>query len=265
MQQYLDLLKLILEKGKSKGDRSGFGLKSIFAHQMRFDFRAGFPILTTKKMPIKTMITELLWFISGSTNIKYLQDHNVHYWDDFADENGDLGPVYGFQWRKWPDGKGGEVDQLQGVIEEIKKNPNSKAMLVSAWNPSQIKEMRLPPCHAFFQFNVTKDKLRCQLYQRSSDVFLGLPFNISQYALLTMMIGQVTGYEARELIVTTGDTHLYKNHLEMATEQIERKPRKLPTMKINPKVKNIDDFKIEDFELVGYEPDEHIKAPLVIL
>lgn len=265
MQQYLDFINHILEKGKSKGDRSGFGLKSIFGYQMRFDFRRGFPIVTTKKMPMKIMINELLWFISGDTNTKKLNERKIHYWDDFADKNGDLGPIYGYQWRFWPDGKGGHVDQLANVIEEIEKFPDSKAMIVTAWNPAQISEMRLPPCHTFFQFNVTKKKLRCQLYQRSSDAFLGLPFNITQYALLTMMIAQVTGLEARELIISIGDGHLYKNHLEQAKEQIKRKPKKLPIMKINPKVKDIDSFKVEDFELVGYEAHPHIKAPLVIL
>ncbi|MBN1915620.1 thymidylate synthase [Candidatus Dojkabacteria bacterium] len=265
MRQYLDFLRHILQKGRSKDDRSGFGLKSIFGYQMRFDFRNGFPIVTTKKMPIKTMTHELLWFISGSTNIKYLQENGIHYWDDFADFRGDLGPIYGHQWRKWPDLKGGHIDQLANVIEEIKTVPYSKAMLVSAWNPAQKKEMRLPPCHAFFQFNVNKEKLRCQLYQRSSDAFLGLPFNISQYALLTMMVAQVTGLEARELIVTIGDGHLYKNHLEAATEQLKRKPKELPEMKINKKIKNIDDFRINDFELINYEPHPHIKAPLVLL
>ena len=265
MRQYLDLIKHILENGKSKGDRSGFGLKSIFGYQMRFDFRRGFPLVTTKKMPFKILVHELLWFIKGDTNTKYLNENGIHYWDDFADENGDLGPVYGHQWRFWPDGKGGTIDQLANVIEEIKNYPDSKAMIVTAWNPAQKKEMRLPPCHAFFQFNVTKGKLRCQLYQRSSDVFLGLPFNIAQYSLLTMMVAQVTGLEARELVVAVGDGHLYKNHLEQAEEIIKREPMKLPQVKINPNVKNIDDFKAEDFELIGYESHPHIKAPLVIL
>lgn len=265
MKQYQQLVKHVLEKGKGKGTRGIVGVKTIFGYQMRFDFRHGFPLLTTKKMPFKLLVHELLWFISGDTNIKYLNENKIHYWDDFADENGDLGPVYGFQWRKWPDGKGGSIDQLQNVIDEIKTMPNSKAMIVSAWNPAQISEMRLPPCHTFFQFNVTKGKLRCQLYQRSSDVFLGLPFNIAQYALLTMMIAQVTETEARELIVTIGDGHLYNNHIEAAEELITREPRRLPLVRLNKDVKNIDDFKINDFELIGYDPHPHIKAPLVVV
>lgn len=269
MKQYHDLIKHVLEDGKGKGSRGIVGLKSIFGYQMRFDFRHGFPLVTTKKMPFKLLVHELLWFISGDTNIKYLNDHKIHYWDDFADENGDLGPVYGSQWRRWPidanNPQAGYVDQLANVIKEIKETPNSKAMIVSAWNPTQTKEMRLPPCHTFFQFNVTKGKLRCQLYQRSSDVFLGLPFNIAQYALLTMMIAQVTGTKARELVVTIGDGHLYKNHLDQAEEMITRKPRKLPIVKLNPKIKDIDKFRIEDFELLNYNPDTHIKAPLVVI
>lgn len=265
MKQYHQLVAKILDKGKSKGSRGIVGLKSIFGEQLKFDFRQGFPLLTSKKMPFKLLVHELLWFISGDTNIKYLNENKIHYWDEFADQNGDLGPVYGSQWRMWPDGKGGHIDQLKNVIEEIKTRPDSKAMLVSAWNPAQIDEMRLPPCHTFFQFNVTKGKLRCQLYQRSSDVFLGLPFNIAQYALLTMMVAQVTGTEARELIVSIGDAHLYKNHLEQAAEIIKRVPYKLPTVKLNKEVTDIDSFKIEDFKLEGYKYHDHIKAPLVIV
>jgi len=265
MQQYLDLLKYTLEHGKSKDTRGIHGIKSIFGYQMKFDLRRGFPILTTKKMPLKIMIYELLWFISGQTNIKYLQDHGIHYWDGFADKDGELGPVYGSQWRKWPDYNGGYIDQLANVIEEIKTMPNSKAMIVTAWNPAQIKQMRLPPCHSFFQFNVTKDKLKMELYQRSSDIFLGLPFNITQYALLLMMVAQVTGLEARELIVSIGDGHIYKNHIAAVEEQLKRTPKKLPLMKIKRDVKDIDDFKVDDFELVGYNPDPHIKADLVIV
>lgn len=265
MKQYLKALHHILKNGKSKKSRGIHNLKSTFGYQMRFDMRHGFPIVTTKKMPFKIMVNELLWFVSGDTNIKSLQEKKIHYWDDFADENGDLGPVYGYQWRKWPDYKGGHVDQLQNVIEEIKTQPDSKAMLVSAWNPAQVKEMRLPPCHTFFQFNVTKGKLRMQLYQRSSDAFLGLPFNISQYSMLLMMVAQVTGLEAREFIMTIGDLHLYKNHLEQAKEQIQRQPKRLPLLKLNPKIKNIDDFKTEDFELINYESHPHIKADLVII
>lgn len=265
MQQYLNLLQHIIDVGRGKHTRGIHGIKTIFGYQMRFDLRKGFPLMTTKKMPFKIMTHELLWFISGSTNIKYLQEHKIHYWDDFADKDGELGPVYGYQWRKFPDGKGGHIDQLQNVIQEIKELPDSKAMLVAAWNPAQIKEMRLPPCHAFFQFNVTKGKLRCQLYQRSSDVFLGLPFNISQYALLTMMVAQVTDTIPRELIVTLGDAHLYRNQIDAAKEQLTRTPKSWPKVKLNPRIKNIDDFTIDDFELTDYNPDPHIKADLIIL
>jgi len=265
MKQYLDLAKTVLKKGKSKKSRGIVGIKSYFGYQMRFDLRHGFPILTTKKMPWKLMIHELLWFISGETNISYLQKNKIHYWDNFADFQGDLGPVYGYQWRKWPDGKGGFIDQLKNVIEEIKNTPDSKAMIVTAWNPAMNKQMRLPACHTFFQFNVTKEKLRLQLYQRSGDVFLGVPFNITQYALLLLMVAQVTGLEAREFIHTIGDAHIYKNHIEAINEQIKRKPKKLPVMKINPKIKNIDHFSIDDFELIGYDPHPHIKGDLVII
>lgn len=271
--QYLKLMLSILRNGKSKETRGIHGLKSIFGYQMKFDLRHGFPLLTTKKMPFKLLVHELLWFISGETNIKYLNENKIHYWDGFADKNGDLGPVYGSQWRAWPayrkNIKGEieeyKIDQLAKVIKEIKETPNSKAMIVTAWNPAQISEMRLPPCHSFFQFNVTKGKLRLQLYQRSSDVFLGLPFNIAQYALLLMMVGQVTGLEARELIVSIGDAHLYKNHIDSAKLQIRRKPYKFPTVKINSEIKNIDDFKVSDFELLDYEAHPHIKADLVII
>jgi len=281
--QYLKLLYTILKDGKGKKTRGVHGARSVFGYQMKFDLRYGFPLLTTKKMPFKILLNELFWFISGDTNIKFLNEHKINYWNDFADENGNLGPVYGSQWRRWPTfvdkttGKSAgkdtpkknlefrEIDQLANVINEIKTMPNSKAMIVSAHNPAQLSEMRLPPCHAFFQFNVTKEKLKLQLYQRSSDVFLGLPFNIAQYALLLMMVGQVTGFEARELVVSIGDAHLYYNHLKPAKEQLIRKPTALPTVKINPAIKNIDDFKEEDFELIGYTPQEHIKAPLVIL
>lgn len=281
--QYLKLMHEIIKNGKGKKTRGIHGVRSIFGYQMKFDLRYGFPLLTTKKMPLKILTNELLWFISGDTNTKKLNEAKIFYWDGFADENGDLGPVYGYQWRKWPtfiDSRTGktanaatpkkyiefkEIDQLQNVIEEIKKTPNSKAMIVSAHNPAQLNEMRLPPCHAFFQFNVTKEKLKLQLYQRSSDVFLGLPFNIAQYALLLLMVAQVTGYEARELTVSIGDAHLYYNHLEAAKEQLRRKPFKFPTVKLNPKIKNIDDFKIDDFEVLNYEAHPHIKGDLVIL
>jgi thymidylate synthase len=281
--QYLKLMYEIIKNGKGKKSRGVHGIRSTFGYQMRFDLRHGFPLLTTKKLPFKILLHELFWFISGDTNIKYLNEHKIHYWDDFADKNGDLGPVYGYQWRKWPtfiDTQNGktatkdtpkerleytEVDQLQKVIDEIKTMPDSKAMIVTAHNPAQLSEMRLPPCHAFYQFNVTKGKLKLQLYQRSSDVFLGLPFNIAQYAMILMMVGILTGYEARELVVTIGDGHLYYNHIEPAKEQLKRKPNPFPTLKINPNIKNINDFKEEDFELIGYKPHPHIKAPLVIL
>jgi len=266
MKQYLKLLHHIMQDGRTKGDRSPWGIRSVFGYQMRFDLTKGFPILTTKKLPVKLMINELLWFISGrSDNIKELQEKGVHIWDDFADENGDIGPMYGVQWRRWPDCKGGHVDQLKNVIAEIKETPNSKCMIVNAWNAAQIKEMRLPPCHTMFQFNVTRGQLRCQMYQRSNDVFLGAPFNIFQYALLTMMVAQVTGFEAVEYIHTIGDAHIYKNHKKQVIEQLKRKPKKLPVMKINPDVADIDEFSIDDFELVGYDPHPHIKAPLAVI
>lgn len=265
MRQYLDLLDHILTHGQNKKTRGIHGIKSIFGYQMRFDLRRGFPILTTKKMPFKIMVHELLWFISGQTNIKYLQEHGIHYWDDFADAHGDLGPVYGQQWRRWPDGQGGTIDQLTQAINEIKNTPDSKAMIVSAWNPAQTDQMRLPPCHMMFQFNVNHGKLRLQLYQRSGDAFLGVPFNITQYSLLLMMVAQVTGLEAREFIHTLGDAHLYLNHLAAAKEQLQRHPTRLPVVRLNPAVKNIDDFTIDDFELVNYQPQPHIKADLVVI
>lgn len=267
--QYLQLMAEILQNGKSKPTRGIHGIKSIFGYQMKFDLRHGFPLLTTKKMPFNILMHELLWFVSGSSNIKYLQDHKIHYWDEFADKNLDLGPVYGVQWRHWkdthPDNKSGEIDQLQWAIDQIRNNPNSKAIIVSAWNPADLEEMRLPPCHTMFQFDVTKGKLRMQLYQRSSDVFLGLPFNIAQYSMLLCMIAKITGLEARELVVSIGNAHLYNNHLEQAKEQIQRKPGIFPTLKINGNAKEIDDIKAEDFELLNYDPQAHIKAPLVIL
>ncbi len=265
MKQYLNLLQHILDNGQSKDTRGIHGIKSTFGYQMRFDLRRGFPMLTTKKMPFKTMVRELLWFISGDTNVKTLQKQGIHYWDGFAEEDGDLGPVYGYQWRKWPDYQGGQIDQLKNVIQEIKQTPDSKAMIVTAWNPAHTDKMRLPPCHMMFQFNVTKGKLRLQLYQRSADVFLGVPFNISQYSLLLMMVAQVTGLEAREFIHTIGDAHLYKNHLDAAKTQLKRQPKRRPLVRINPKIKNIDDFKDTDFKLVNYEHHSHIKADLVII
>lgn len=265
MKQYLDLLRHILENGVAKGDRSGFGLLSTFGYQMRFNLNNGFPLLTTKKMPIKTLTHELLWFLSGSTNIRYLQENNVHIWDTFADEKGELGPVYGSQWRFWPRPEGRYVDQIKNVIAEIKTMPNSKCMIVSAWNAADIKKMRLPPCHTLFQFNVTAGKLSCQLYQRSGDVLLGIPFNIAEYSLLTLMVAQVCDLEPYEFVHTIGDAHLYKNHIEQVKLQLTREPKPLPKMKLNPKIKDIDDFTIDDFELEGYKPHPHIKAPLVEL
>lgn len=263
--QYLKLLAEILKNGKSKPSRGIHPLKSIFGYQMHFDMRQGFPLLTTKKMPFKILLHEQLWFVSGSSNIKYLQDHNIRYWDEFADKDLNLGPVYGVQWRHWKDPKGGEIDQLQWAIDQIKTNPDSKAILVSAWNPADLEEMRLPPCHTMFQFDVTKGKLRMQLYQRSSDVFLGLPFNIAQYSLLLHMVAHVTGLEARELVVSIGNAHLYTNHLDQAREQVQRKPLPFPKLRITGNVADIDSFSEENFLLENYEAHPHIKAPLVIL
>lgn len=264
MKQYLDLLRTIRDTGVVKEDRTGVGTKSIFGYQCRYDLSEGFPLLTTKKVHLKSIIYELLWFISGDTNIKYLKDHGVSIWDEWADENGNLGPVYGHQWRSWPTPDGKTIDQLSNLIDTIKNNPNSRRMLVSAWNVGEVEKMALPPCHCLFQFYVANGKLSCQLYQRSADTFLGVPFNIASYALLTMMIAQVCGLEPGEFIHTTGDTHLYLNHLEQADLQLSREPRKLPKMKINPEVKNIFDFKYEDFELVDYDPWPAIKAPVAV-
>jgi len=263
--QYLKLMAEILKNGRGKPTRGVHGIKSIFGYQLRFDMRQGFPLLTTKKMPFKILLHEQLWFVSGSSNIKYLQDHGIHYWDEFADKNLELGRVYGVQWRHWRRPDGSEFDQLQWAINELKNNPDSKAILVSAWNAGELDEMRLPPCHTMFQFDATKGKLRMQLYQRSSDVFLGLPFNIAQYALLVHMVAHLTGLEARELIVTIGNAHLYNNHLDQAKEQVQRKPYAFPQLKITGDVTSIDDFTAENFELTGYESYPHIKAPLVVL
>lgn len=263
--EYLKLMAEILKNGKTKPTRGIVDIKSIFGYQMHFDLRRGFPMLTTKRMPFNILLHELLWFVSGSSNIKYLQDNKIHYWDEFADKDLNLGPVYGVQWRHWKGQDGKEFDQLAWAIDQIKNNPNSKGIIVSAWNVADLEEMRLPPCHTMFQFDVTKGKLRMQLYQRSSDVFLGLPFNIAQYALLLQMVAHVTGLEARELVVSIGNAHLYKNHLDQAKEQIQRTPYNFPKLKIVGDVKNIDDFKPENFELEGYEYHPHIKAPLVIL
>ena len=264
MQQYLDLLHRILEEGKVKTDRTGTGTKSIFGHQMRFNLEDGFPVLTTKKLHLKSIIYELLWFLKGDTNVKYLQEHGVSIWNEWADENGDLGPVYGHQWRSWPDHRGGTIDQIQNVIDLIKHHPDSRRMLVTAWNPADISEMALPPCHCLFQFYVADGRLSLQLYQRSADTFLGVPFNIASYALMLQMMAQVTGLKAGDFIHTTGDTHLYLNHIEQAKLQLTRTPRELPQMKLNPDVKSIFDFRYEDFELLNYNPWPHIKAEVAV-
>ena len=264
MKQYLDLLRHIYTDGVVKTDRTGVGTKSIFGWQSRYDLSEGFPLLTTKKVHLKSIIYELLWFLSGSTNIGYLKEHGVSIWDEWADENGDLGPVYGHQWRSWPTPDGGCIDQISKLIDTIKHNPNSRRMLVSAWNVAEVDSMALPPCHCLFQFYVANGKLSCQLYQRSADTFLGVPFNIATYALLTMMIAQVCGLEPGEFIHTTGDTHLYLNHLEQAALQLSREPRPLPRMIINPEVKDIFSFKYEDFTLEGYDPWPAIKAPVAV-
>ena len=264
MQPYHDLMQLILDEGTMKSDRTGTGTKSIFGHQMRFDLSKGFPLITTKKVHLKSIIHELLWFIKGDTNIKYLKDNGVSIWDEWADENGELGPVYGQQWRSWKTADGRVIDQLANVVEQIKKNPDSRRLLVVAFNPGEVDKMALPPCHAFFQFYVANGKLSCQLYQRSGDVFLGVPFNIASYALLTMMIAQVTGLKAGEFIHTLGDAHLYSNHFEQAKLQLSREHRPAPTMWMNPEVKSIFDFKFEDFKLEGYDPHPAIKAPVAV-
>lgn len=264
MKQYLDLLRHIRENGTMKEDRTGVGTQSIFGHQMRFDLSEGFPLLTTKKVHLKSIIYELLWFIAGDTNIKYLKDHGVSIWDEWADENGELGPVYGHQWRSWPAPDGTTIDQLSKVIETIRKNPDSRRMIVSAWNVAEVDKMALPPCHTLFQFYVADGKLSCQLYQRSADVFLGVPFNIASYALLTMMVAQVCGLKPGEFIHTTGDTHIYRNHFEQVALQLSREPRPLPKMLLNPDVKEIFDFKYEDFTLEDYDPWPRIPAPVAV-
>ena len=264
MQQYLDLLRHIRENGVMKQDRTGTGTQSVFGYQMRFNLAQGFPLLTTKKVHLKSIIHELLWFISGDTNIGYLRENGVTIWDEWADEQGNLGPVYGHQWRSWACPNGEAIDQLSGVINLIQHNPDSRRMLVTAWNPAEIDQMALPPCHCLFQFYVAGGKLSCQLYQRSADVFLGVPFNIASYALLTMMIAQVCGLEPGEFVHTTGDTHIYKNHFDQVALQLTREPRRLPTMKLNPSVKSIFDFKYEDFTLEGYDPWPAIKAPVAV-
>lgn len=264
MKQYLNLLQHILDNGAEKGDRTGTGTISVFGNQMRFNLQEGFPCLTTKKLHLKSIIYELLWFLKGDTNAKWLQERGVRIWNEWADENGDLGHIYGYQWRSWPDYNGGHIDQISEVIDQIKNNPNSRRLIVSAWNVADINNMNLPPCHVLFQFYVANGKLSCQLYQRSADTFLGMPFNIASYALLTMMVAQVCSLEPGDFVYTTGDTHLYLNHIEQAKLQLTREPRPLPKMKINPEVKNIFDFKYEDFELVGYDPHPHIKATVSI-
>ena len=264
MQQYHDLMRHVLEHGHDKGDRTGTGTRSVFGYQMRFDLSEGFPVLTTKKLHLRSIIHELLWFLQGDTNIRYLKENGVSIWDEWADEEGNLGPVYGYQWRSWPAPDGRHIDQIATVIEQIKSNPNSRRMIVSAWNPALVDDMALPPCHAMFQFYVADGKLSCQLYQRSADIFLGVPFNIASYALLTMMVAQVCGLQAGEFIHTLGDAHLYSNHFEQARLQLERAPKALPTMNINPEVKDLFGFKFEDFELVGYDPDPHIKAAVAV-
>lgn len=261
MQQYLDLLREIMNNGVDKTDRTGTGTRSVFGRQMRFDLSKGFPLVTTKKVHLKSIIYELLWFIKGDTNIKYLTDHGVRIWNEWADENGVLGPVYGAQWRNW-NGEG--IDQLADVIARLKTNPNDRRMIVSAWNPGQIAEMHLPPCHMMYQFYVADNKLSCMLYQRSCDMFLGVPFNIASYALLTIMIAQVCGLEPGEFVHTLGDTHIYHNHFDQVREQLSRQPYPLPQMKINPFVKTIDEFKFEDFELVGYQCHDTIKAKVAV-
>ena len=264
MKQYLDILNRILEEGVKKEDRTGTGTLSIFGTQSRYHLADGFPLLTTKKLHLKSIIYELLWFLRGDTNIQYLKDHKVSIWDEWADENGELGPVYGHQWRSWPDYQGGTIDQIQQVVEQIKHHPDSRRMIVSAWNVAEVNQMALPPCHTIFQFYVSEGTLSLQLYQRSADTFLGVPFNIASYALLLQMMAQVTGLKAGDFIHTTGDTHLYLNHLEQARLQLTREPRKLPVMKINPDVKNIFDFQYEDFQLEGYDPYPHIKAEVSV-
>ncbi len=264
MKQYLDLLRRVLESGVGKDDRTGTGTLSIFGHQMRFDLAAGFPLLTTKKLHLRSIVHELLWFLAGRTNVDYLHEHGVTIWDDWADDTGDLGPIYGYQWRSWPVGGGGSVDQISRVVREIQENPDSRRLIVSAWNVADLDRMAIPPCHVLFQFYVAHGRLSCQLYQRSADLFLGVPFNIASYALLTMMMAQVTNLAPGEFIHTFGDAHLYSNHLEQARLQLERQPRKLPSMRVNPDVRSIFDFKHTDFALEHYDPHPHIAAPVAV-
>jgi len=264
MQQYLDLMRHVRDKGIRKEDRTGTGTVSVFGHQMRFDLQQGFPLVTTKKCHLRSIIHELLWFLKGDTNIKYLKDNGVSIWDEWADENGDLGHVYGYQWRSWPSADGRHIDQISQVIEQIKHNPDSRRIIVSAWNVSELEQMALPPCHAFFQFYVADGRLSCQLYQRSADIFLGVPFNVASYALLSMMMAQVTGLKPGEFIHTLGDAHLYSNHMEQVEEQLSRTPYPLPTIKLNPAIDNLFDFSFDDFELQNYQCHPHIKAPVAV-
>ena len=264
MQQYLDLVQHILDRGAAKSDRTGTGTLSVFGHQMRFDLGAGFPLLTTKKLHLRSIIYELLWFLSGETNVRFLRENKVTIWDEWADEQGDLGPVYGYQWRSWPAADGRHIDQITNVIDEIRRNPDSRRLVVSAWNVGELEKMALQPCHALFQFYVAEGKLSCPMYQRSADVLLGVPFNIASYALLTMMVAQVCGLQPGELIHTLGDAHLYTNHLEQAREQLTRSPRPLPTMRLNPEVRSIFEFKFTDFTLENYDPHPSIKAPIAV-
>jgi len=264
MQQYHELLQHILDSGVTKTDRTGTGTKSVFGYQMRYDLNEGFPLVTTKKLHLRSIIHELLWFLTGDTNIKYLKENGVRIWDEWADEAGNLGPVYGSQWRSWPTPNGGSIDQIEKIIEQIKNTPDSRRIIVSAWNVAEVENMALPPCHAFFQFYVADGKLSCQLYQRSADTFLGVPFNIASYALLTMMVAQVCNLKVGDFVHTLGDAHLYSNHLEQAELQLSRDFRPLPQMKINPEVKSIFDFKYEDFELLNYDPHPHIKAAVAV-
>ncbi len=264
MKQYLDLMSHVRDNGCKKEDRTGTGTVSVFGHQMRFDLSDGFPMVTTKKCHLKSIVHELLWFLSGDTNIKYLQENGVRIWNEWADEDGNLGPVYGYQWRNWPSANGEHIDQISQIIDQIKNSPDSRRIIVSAWNVGEIENMALPPCHMMFQFYVADGKLSCQLYQRSADIFLGVPFNISSYALLTMMVAQVCDLAPGDFVHTLGDAHLYSNHMEQVDEQLSRQPFPLPVMKINPEVKSIFDFKFEDFELVGYEAHPHIKAVVAV-
>lgn len=264
MKQYLDLLRHVMEHGTMKADRTGTGTKSVFGYQMRFDLSDGFPLLTTKKLHLKSIIYELLWFLKGDTNVKYLQDNGVRIWNEWADADGNLGPIYGKQWRAWRDYNGGTIDQLSEAVETIRTNPDSRRIIVSAWNVADLPEMRLPPCHAFYQFYVAGGRLSLQLYQRSADIFLGVPFNIASYALLLMMVAQVTGLEAGDFVHTLGDAHIYTNHFEQVREQLSREPRQLPTMRINPEVKSLFDFRYEDFTLENYNPHPHIKGVVAV-